>query len=340
MKLQILTIFAFATAVFSKPQLISFGKEGKLGVNFGGYHAAVGGLLGGGNGGLFAEAGTPFGQAAKAGLGGAVNGAGHSAGGLYAGATAGGGVQASTGLSGGVTAEKSAGVGYASAQAGDHVASSGLGGESSIAGSSGFSFSGTKSFGLTSGVVKETEVVPLQPVEVVKPVKIHKEVHLEAENEVRPVVRTEVQPTVTLVKEVYVPQPVVQKTVTHVHRVKPHHFHKHAYFGGYVGGYVPPPPPPPPQEFVYKTVQVPVAQKRIDVVSAADVGAGVGTAVQTGGVGNVGFTKSVTFERNPTFFADIFNIPIQTLKAVGNFLGNAGGSTNISVQKTASIHAG
>lgn len=47
-------------------------------------------------------------------------------GGLYAGATAGGNVKASTGLAGGVTAEKSAGSGYAAAQAGDHYASSGL----------------------------------------------------------------------------------------------------------------------------------------------------------------------------------------------------------------------
>uniref|UniRef100_A0A1E1W4P2 Uncharacterized protein n=1 Tax=Pectinophora gossypiella TaxID=13191 RepID=A0A1E1W4P2_PECGO len=113
---------------YCAPQLISF-KDGKIGVNFAGYHAAagLGGLLGNGaTGGLFAEAGTPHGQSARAGLGGAVDANGGSSGGLYAGATAGGNVKASAGLGGGVTAEKSAGTGYATAQAGDRVASSGL----------------------------------------------------------------------------------------------------------------------------------------------------------------------------------------------------------------------
>lgn len=49
---------------------------GNVGVNFGGYQASagLGGLLNGGAaGGLHAEAQTPYGQVAKAGLGGVVD---------------------------------------------------------------------------------------------------------------------------------------------------------------------------------------------------------------------------------------------------------------------------
>lgn len=59
-------------------QLFTF-NDGKVGVNFFGYHAEAG--LGGGQnsrngllGGLHASAGTPWGQNAAAGLGGNVNG--------------------------------------------------------------------------------------------------------------------------------------------------------------------------------------------------------------------------------------------------------------------------
>lgn len=49
-------------------------QDGRIGVNFGGYHAeaGLGGLLTGNaaHGGLSASAGTPFGQTAQAGLGG------------------------------------------------------------------------------------------------------------------------------------------------------------------------------------------------------------------------------------------------------------------------------
>ena len=356
--------------VYSAPQLISF-KDGKIGVNFAGYHAAagLGGLLGNGaSGGLFAEAGTPHGQSARAGLGGAVDGNGGSSGGLYAGATAGGNVKASAGLAGGVTAEKSGGTGYATAQAGDKVASSGLGGESSVEGTSGFTFSGTKSFGLSSGVVKHVEVAPpaVQTVEVVKPV--HKEVaddvKVDADNEVKPLplakagvqsksavaadfeVKAEAPATV-LVKEVYVEPPPPTIIEKHVyHRVKKphrHHFHKTAYIGGYVGGNggFEAPPPPPPAPVVYKSVQ-PVIEKRVDVGVESDAHASANAGASAGGVGGgqIGYTKQVTFQRNPTFFADIFNIPISTLRAVGNFLGNAAGSTSVSVQKSASVQAG
>lgn len=59
-------------------QFVTFGKDGKVGVNFGGYHASagLGGLLTGNaaHGGLSASAGTPYGQQAGAGLGGSVGG--------------------------------------------------------------------------------------------------------------------------------------------------------------------------------------------------------------------------------------------------------------------------
>ncbi|XP_011196387.2 merozoite surface protein 2 [Zeugodacus cucurbitae] len=71
------------------PQLLTF-RDGKFGVNFGGYHAeaGLGGLLTGNaaHGGLSASAGTPYGQRAGAGLGGSVDG--NAAGVLYAGAEA------------------------------------------------------------------------------------------------------------------------------------------------------------------------------------------------------------------------------------------------------------
>lgn len=60
-------------------QLITL-NDGKIGVNFAGYHAeaGLGGLLTGNaaHGGLSASAGTPFGQKAGAGLGGTVTGEG------------------------------------------------------------------------------------------------------------------------------------------------------------------------------------------------------------------------------------------------------------------------
>lgn len=66
------------------------------------------------------------------------------------------------------------------------------GGEKSIEGSSGFTFSGSKSLGVSGGFVKEAELVaePVAPVvvETVKPVHkiLNTEVNLEAANEVKP----------------------------------------------------------------------------------------------------------------------------------------------------------
>ncbi|XP_075975134.1 uncharacterized protein LOC142975890 isoform X2 [Anticarsia gemmatalis] len=305
------------------PQFITF-KEGKLGVNFGGYHAAVGlgGLLGnngGAGGGLFAEAGTPFGQAAKAGLGGSVDARGESQGGLYAGATAGGNVRAAAGLGGEVAADRSSGAGFATA--------SGLGGAS---------------------VVKQ---ISAGPAAEVKPVhkKVYSEANFEAANEIVPVAKADVQANVdvkaeaqpaVIVKEVYVAPPppqVVEKTIIRAHKPHRHHFHKTAYIGGYIGAGGEAAVAPE----VVKTVQ-PI-ERRADVGVAgeahASAGAGANVNANHGGSGEVTYTKRVTVQKSPTFFQDIFNIPIATLKAVNSFLTNTAGSTSVSVQKSASVQA-
>lgn len=94
-----------ATCGLPAPQWLTF-KDGKFGVNFGGYHAeaGLGGFLTGNtaHGGLSASAGTPNGQQAGAGLGGILDGNDRSAGGGYAGATAGNGVGASAAFGGGL----------------------------------------------------------------------------------------------------------------------------------------------------------------------------------------------------------------------------------------------
>ncbi|XP_049307472.1 uncharacterized protein LOC105230497 [Bactrocera dorsalis] len=89
MLLKFLSLACVLHLAAAAPQLLTF-RDGKFGVNFGGYHAeaGLGGLLTGdaAHGGLSASAGTPFGQRAGAGLGGSVDG--NAAGVLYAGAEA------------------------------------------------------------------------------------------------------------------------------------------------------------------------------------------------------------------------------------------------------------
>ncbi|XP_028165212.1 uncharacterized protein LOC114356314 isoform X1 [Ostrinia furnacalis] len=376
---------ALVSQCYAAPQWITF-NDGKLGVNFGGYHAAVGigGILGqngsSSGSGLFAEAGTPYGQAAHAGFGGSMNSDGRPVGGLFAGATAGNKITAQAGIGGAVNGNKVQGNGFASAQAGNQFASSGLGGDASGAGANGFTYSGTNSFlGGAKGKVDTVEVKPLPDQTNVK--KVHKEFKFDSANEVNFVPLAADKPSVeeqtpVVVKEVsYLFQPTNYRTGSyfnnyldsvmnirfrmpqveyrlqtqwrrpqlnsiyrspqttyvqtppqvvekHVYKhTKPrHHLRKIAYVGGDVAVAQP----------------QPAIQKRIDVGVEANAGA----AADVGASGNAGqvYTKQVTFQRNPNFFADIFNIPISTLKAVGNFLGNAAGSTNVSVQKSASIH--
>ncbi|XP_022828337.1 glycine, alanine and asparagine-rich protein isoform X2 [Spodoptera litura] len=347
----IILLTVLVVQAYSAPQFITF-SEGKLGVNFGGYHAGVGlgGLAGGkGNtaGGLYAEAGTPFGPAAKAGLGGAVDGSSGTAGGLYAGATAGGNVNAAAGLGGAVAGGKAVGGGYSTAQSGGHSATSVLGGESGASGSAGFSVSAHKSVEVPVTVVKETEVSVI-PVEEVKTVhkNVYGETKYEASNEITPVAKAGVEATANVnvnaqqgfAKEVHV-EPT---EVVYVRKHKPHrhHVHKAVYVGGFVGagGEV----AAPETKSVYKTVQ-PI-EKRVDVEAHAEAhgeaGAGYnGGYYQSPKVATV--HKEVVVNAKPsTFFQDIFNIPISTLKAVSGFLTNTAENTGVSVQKSATFKAG
>ncbi|XP_023177340.2 uncharacterized protein LOC111603815 isoform X1 [Drosophila hydei] len=90
-------------ATLAPAQLITL-RDGKVGVNFAGFHAdaGLGGLLTGNtaHGGLSASAGTPWGSRAAAGLGGGLNG--RTAGGAYAAAQANDEVGASALLGGSV----------------------------------------------------------------------------------------------------------------------------------------------------------------------------------------------------------------------------------------------
>ncbi|KAG6447724.1 hypothetical protein O3G_MSEX005151 [Manduca sexta] len=197
MRAMFLLLTLLISQCYSAPQFITF-KEGKLGVNFGGYHAGVGlgGLLGGGvGGGLFAEAGTPHGQSARAGLGGNVDENGRTAGNLFAGATAGRSVGAAAGLGGKVVAGETGGVGFGVAEGGIHQASAGLAGETNVHGSAGITYSGTKSLAVPSTIVKETEV-SVVPVENVKHKEIHKEYNVDAFNEITPVAAAGVEANV------------------------------------------------------------------------------------------------------------------------------------------------
>lgn len=121
MVLALSAVLAQISLSMAAPQLLTF-RDGKFGVNFGGYHAeaGLGGLLTGNaaHGGLSASAGTPHGQQAGAGLGGILDGNARTAGGLYAGATAGNGVGASAALGGGLNGEGAAGGTGAEAHAG------------------------------------------------------------------------------------------------------------------------------------------------------------------------------------------------------------------------------
>ncbi|XP_045532317.1 uncharacterized protein LOC123719986 isoform X1 [Pieris brassicae] len=370
-----LTIVFFAAALslaFAAPQFITF-QDGKLGVNFAGYHAGVGvgGLLANGTlGGLYAEAGTPTGQSASAGLGGVVNKYGHATGGLFAGATAGNNIQAAAGLSGGLDSENSAGTGFATAQAGNRITSSGLGGHAGVEGSSGFTYSG-----------KEVSVIPAHSAEAAFNVNANV-------NEVQPLPESRVEIHKTFIKQ-SAPPPVIVKEVSNVwsprhqtpfyrfndfitgvynipldeelvnqhkvivesppppphivekHIIHTHHKHKRphvrktAFVSGYIGGGG---NLQPAETVVYQSE--PAIDKRLDVGVQAAAAAGVDANPHVGGgIRNV-YRKEVSIQRNPSFFSDIFNIPISTLKAVGNFLGNTASNTNISVQKSASVETG
>lgn len=332
----ILILGVLVVQAYSAPQFFTFA-DGKLGVNFGGYHAGVG--LGGKDangraaGGLFAEAGTPFGPAAKAGLGGSIDAKRGYTGGLYSGATAGGGIDARAGVGGSISGSRAVGGAYATSQAAGKTSTSAVEGDVDKSGGSEFSFSAHKSVESSVPVHKE----------------VHGEVNIDAINEITPNANAgveanagfsanahaNVQPAV-FVKEVHVAPPPTEVVV---YKHKPHHHaHKTVFVGGYVGagGQIGAP--------VVKSGSI---DKRVDI--------GVeGGNYHEGGVNvyeNFGPSKDTTFtaskeivvsnnQRPSTFFQDIFNIPISTLKAVSGFLSNTAGSTNISVQKTGTVKAG
>nr|XP_049703409.1 homeotic protein female sterile isoform X3 [Helicoverpa armigera] len=350
----IIILTVLIVQAYSAPQFITF-SEGKLGVNFGGYHAGVGlGGLAGGNGrtggGLYAEAGTPNGPAARAGLGGAVDGNSGTFGGLFAGATAGGNVNAAAGLGGAVSGGKSVGGGYSTANAGGHGSSSVLGGETDVSGASGFSVSAHKSVGVPLTVVKETEV-SVVPVEEVKSVhkKVYGEAKFESANEITPVANAGVEATAhvnvnadvkpVIVKEVHVEPTPTEVITIRKHKPHRHHLHKTVFIGGYAGagGEVAAPETKVKETVVYKTVQ-PI-QKRIDIEAHGDAGASVHG--EHGHGQDVSYRKEVVVsaQKPSTFFQDIFNIPISTLKAVSGFLTNTAENTGVTVHKSASVQA-
>ncbi|KAF9823809.1 hypothetical protein SFRURICE_010036 [Spodoptera frugiperda] len=218
-----------------------------------------------------------------------------------------------------------------------------LGGESGASGSAGFSVSAHKSVEVPVTVVKEKEVSVI-PVEEVKTVhkNVYGEAKYEASNEIAPVAKAGVEATANVnvnaqhgfEKEFLSTKVHVEPTeVVYVRKHKPHrhHVHKTVYLGGYVGagGEV----AAPETKTVYKTVQ-PI-EKRVDVEAHGEAHGEAGAGF------NGGVRKEVVVNARPsTFFQDIFNIPISTLKAVSGFLTNTAANTGVSVQKSATFKAG
>nr|BAM19098.1 unknown secreted protein [Papilio polytes] len=270
--------------VYSAPPLISF-DNGKLGVNFAGYHAAVGlgGLLGNGaTGGLFAEAGTPHGQSARAGLGGAVDANGGTAGGLYAGATAGGNVKAGAGLAGGVNGDTSAGTGFAAAQAGNRYSSSTL-----------FQAGGNAQLSSNEPAVQNDNVLPSKNI-----------------------VTNELIPPVGSFKLKIKSSGVINDNAN-----VPTNEEINGLIDASIVGYNDSPQ---------------IIQKRIDIGNE-NVNKNLNPPAQS--VDQITYRKEVNLQRNPTFFEDIFNIPIAALTAVRTFLTNTASNTSVSLQKSGSIQA-
>lgn len=92
----------------------------------------------------------------------------------------------------------------------------------------------------------------------------------------------------------------------HIVKTRPrhHHFRKTAYIGGYVGGNNLAAQPAAPELLQ----PLPVLEKRIDVGVSADRHAVVDSHPQANHGGGVAYTKQISYQRNPNFFADIFNV--------------------------------
>ncbi|XP_058169361.1 one cut domain family member 3 [Anopheles ziemanni] len=323
------------------PQLLTF-RDGKFGVNFGGYHAeaGLGGLLTGNSahGGLSASAGTPHGQQAGAGIGGLLGGNERTAGGAYAGATAGHGVGASAAIGGGLDGAGGAG---------------GAGAESHAGGVS----KKVVKLGQTNHGAPPTEVVISkeyggnQHQGNFERIDHVKEVHTEL-TVPEPHPAPAPAPAHGFRKTVY-----KKKVIGHPHKIavvetSAHHdgpqppldisrffdFQAFTNLGAQFAHPAPPPPPPPPvvhKTFVkqtsYEPIHRPTFEKEVHTRYDSSNGHSAG-----GSSTSTHVVASST--HNSNFWNDIFNIPISTLSAVNQFLNNKAGSGSLQVQKHVEVH--
>ncbi|CAG9762355.1 unnamed protein product [Ceutorhynchus assimilis] len=371
------------------PPLLTF-KDGNIGVNFFGFKASagLGGLLTGdmSQGGLHAEAETPFGQKAGAGLGGRVDGNGRSVGGLYAGATAGGGIGASAGLDGVAGADGSAGRSYAGASAGGvgrTVIKETYGappGASSISGSLNIQKIAAPPSTVDVEVIKEKDVpnkskvaieiekqVAAQPppkktyvertvipnyVEKTIQVPSYVEKTIRVPTVVEKTIKVPAPPTiieqeveappsvktVTRTKQVVVnpefpegPTTIV-KTRTKFHRRPWLHVRKYLNINS---AEVPPPPPPYYGGVVATGAGADAAANSV-IGSYGDFGVAAGKEHCCAPPPTT-YTATVRKQFNGNLVRDIFNIPIATLGAVSNLVGNIAGGAGGSVSVSKSI---
>ncbi|XP_058838874.1 merozoite surface protein 2 isoform X1 [Topomyia yanbarensis] len=300
------------------PQWLSF-KDGKFGVNFGGYHAeaGLGGLLTGNaaHGGLSASAGTPHGQQAGAGLGGILDGNAKTAGGAYAGASAGHGVGASAAIGGGLDNEGGAGGTGAEAHAGSvskKVVKLGqTGGSETTYTYDGLPSSQTVNTRFNQGF--ETKF---------KTKTFVKEVHtdLEAPPAVPPPVHTH---TKTIYKKKFISRPhkvaIVETSVDQgnpvSNNIDPNRFFDFQAFTNIASSFSYPAPQRPSS-----TTFVQQEQQESGISQEGDVNTRYDSNGQNGGSTQKFPTSGI--EHNPNFWNDIFNIPISTLTAVNQFLNN------------------
>ncbi|KXJ83176.1 hypothetical protein RP20_CCG008416 [Aedes albopictus] len=331
-----------ATCGLPAPQWLTF-KDGKFGVNFGGYHAeaGLGGFLTGNtaHGGLSASAGTPNGQQAGAGLGGILDGNDRSAGGGYAGATAGNGVGASAAFGGGLNNAGGAG---------------GLGAEAHALGTS----KKVVKLGQTNGAAPPSETLlvhdaPPAPVAVhtrfndetsvkTKTKTILKEVHtdLEAPPAVQPPSRSH---TKTIYKKKVITRPhkvAIVETSSYdngaqggyiSNNVDLNRFFDFQTFTNIAASYSHPAPPAPSSlnHVVREHHHDSEIQKEVHLNTRYDSNSHSGGSTHT---------HTVQASGNPNFWNDIFNIPISTLGAVNQFLNNKSGSGTVHVHKHTEVH--
>ncbi|XP_066245308.1 uncharacterized protein [Euwallacea similis] len=357
------------TASIGIPPLITF-KDGNIGVNFLGFKASagLGGLLTGdaSQGGLHAEAGTPFGQRAVAGLGGTMSENGRSIGGLYAGATAGGGIGASAGLDGTVGEDGSFGRSYAGASAGNVGKTVVKETYKPAPGSVGVSASGALH-------IQKIPTTKIPDVEVVKEYSLPK---TPVKSKVDTEVVKEVQPEE--LRKTYVERTVIPNYVEKIVQV-PSYVEKTIRVPTVIEKRIKVPAPP---TIIEKEVEVPQTVKTIvktKQVAVHEPGVpDVATVVKTktkirrrpwinlrnrininssdtpyyGGVvaGDASvntvksgtplsgtYTTTVRKQFNGNLVRDIFNIPIATLGAVSNLVGNIAGGAAGSVSVSKSI---